>query len=234
LLSVDCFRKNRSENVDVPLLGPDGMMDAKMIRVADLKGNICVHPEADETFPRLKSQQRGVLQQLFGLKDPVIQEALAEPANLGYIKNVLGLTELVVPGEDARNKQLREIQVLLSSAPIVLEPSDVSRDSRLTTREETAQTNSSSENTDGVSHGTRNTGHESRTIVLPSVPVDVLLDDHAVEFEECRHWASSEAGQSAKLTNPAGFANVRAHAEAHLKVIQSQGVLQAATQPAKA
>ena len=120
LLGVDCFRKNRPEDVDVPLLGPDGTLDARMIRVGDLKGNICVHPEADETFPRLKSQQRGVLQQLFGLKDPLIQEALAEPANLGYIKNVLGLTELVIPGEDARNKQLREIQVLLGSAPIVI------------------------------------------------------------------------------------------------------------------
>ncbi len=98
LLGVDCFRKNRPEDVDVPLLGPDGTLDARMIRVGDLKGNICVHPEADETFPRLKSQQSGVLQQLFGLKDPLIQEALAEPANLGYIKNVLGLTELVIPG----------------------------------------------------------------------------------------------------------------------------------------
>ncbi len=124
LLGVDCFRKNRPEDVDVPLLGPDGTLDARMIRVGDLKGNICVHPEADETFPRLKSQQRGVLQQLFGLKDPLIQEALADPANLGYIKNVLGLTELVIPGEDSRNKQLREIQVLLGSAPIVVGSSD--------------------------------------------------------------------------------------------------------------
>jgi hypothetical protein len=158
-----------------------------------------VHPEADETFPRLKSQQRGVLQQLFGLKDPLIQEALAEPANLGYIKNVLGLTELVIPGEDARNKQLREIQMLLGSAPIV------------------------------VAGGNRNSKGEKRNseegpepdpqlapLVLPSVAVDVLMDEHAVEFEECKRWANSEAGQSAKMTNPAGFANVRAHAEAHL------------------
>jgi hypothetical protein len=208
LLAVDCFRKNRPEDVDVPLLGPDGMLDAKMIRVADLKGNICVHPEADETFPRLKSQQRGVLQQLFGLKDPVIQEALAEPANLGYIKSVLGLTELVVPGEDARNKQLREIQVLLSGAPIVV---DVAPDPRTVTREETPGAST---------EGTRDTEHETRSVVLPSVTVDVLLDDHAVEFEECKRWANSEAGQAAKMTNPAGFANVRAHAEAHLRALR--------------
>jgi hypothetical protein len=56
-------------------------------------------------------------------------------------------------------------------------------------------------------------------LVLPSVPVDQLLDDHAVEFEECKRWANSEAGQAAKMTNPAGFANVRAHTEAHLRAM---------------
>jgi hypothetical protein len=60
--------------------------------------------------------------------------------------------------------------------------------------------------------------------VLPSVPVDQLLDDHAVEFEECKRWANSEAGQSARMTNPAGFANVRAHAEAHLRAMAAQNV----------
>jgi hypothetical protein len=194
LLGVESFRKNRPEDVDVPLLGPDGMLDARMIRVADLKGNVAVHPEADETFPRLKSQQRGVLQQLFGLKDPLIQEAMADPANIGYIKNVLGLTELVVPGEDSRNKQLREIQALLGASPIVVQVP--------------------------VGTGDQEAGGGSRTVVLPSVAVDLLLDNHAVEFEECKRWANSEAGQSARMTNPAGSANVRAHAEAHLRAIQ--------------
>jgi len=195
LLGVEAFRENRPEDVDVPLLGPDGMLDARMIRVADLKGNIAVHPEADETFPRLKSQQRGVLQQLFGLKDPLIQEAMADPANIGYIKNVLGLTELVVPGEDSRNKQLREMQALLGAAPIVVE---VASGQRPATIEESG----------------------TSSVVLPSVAVDLLLDNHAVEFEECKRWANSEAGQSARMTNPAGFANVRAHAEAHLRAMQ--------------
>src|SRR5436309_10634947 len=121
LLSVDVFRKNRPLDAEIPLLGPDGVFDSRAIRLADLKGNVCVHPEADETFPRLKSQQRGVLTQLFAINDPVIQRALTEPANLGYMKNVLGLSEMVIPGEDSRNKQLREIQQLLSSAPIILQ-----------------------------------------------------------------------------------------------------------------
>ena len=73
--------------------------------------------------------------------------------------------------------------------------------------------------------------------VLPSVPIDQLLDDHATEFEECKRWANSDAGQAAHMTNPAGFANVRAHAEAHLRAMQqlalTQQIANAAATPAK-
>jgi hypothetical protein len=245
LLAVDAFRKNRPEDVEIPLLGPDGVLDARSIRTADLKGNICVHPEADESFPRLKSQQRGVLQQLFGINDPVIQRALTEPANLGYIKNVLGLSEMVIPGEDSRNKQLREIQQLLASAPIVVNLPLASHSSSASPpvgaqhaaplqsapQESGVGATLGSPGADGAeaSEGGASPAptraspesrlHHSSALVFPSVPVDQLLDDHGVEFEECKRWSNSEAGQSARMTNPAGFANVRAHAEAHLRAM---------------
>jgi len=244
LLAVDAFRKNRPEDVEIPLLGPDGVLDARSIRSADLKGNICVHPEADETFPRLKSQQRTVLQQLFGINDPLIQRALTEPANLGYIKNVLGLTEMVIPGEDSRNKQLREIQQLLASAPIVVHlpvsahpSSAVSLESGVGATLGSPGADGGAASAGGASPAPTNVSAEdtryqppagdpaSHTLVLPSVPVDQLLDDHAVEFEECKRWANSEAGQSARMTNPAGFANVRAHAEAHLRAMSQVTLL---------
>jgi predicted RNA-binding Zn-ribbon protein involved in translation (DUF1610 family) len=217
LLGVDCFRKNRPEDAESPLLGPDGVFDSRVIRIADLKGNICVHPEADETFPRLKSQQRGVLQQLFGINDPMIQRALTEPANMGYIKNVLGLTELVIPGEDSRNKQLREIQQLLASAPIVISmhASGAAHIAPASSPADLPPAALDENRSDSGRVGTM-------PLVLPSVPVDPLLDDHAMEFEECKRWANSEAGQAAHMTNPAGFANVRAHAEAHLRAMQGQ------------
>jgi hypothetical protein len=243
LLSVDVFRKNRPNDAEIPLLGPDGVFDSHVIRIADLKGNICVHPEADETFPRLKSQQRGVLQQMFSINDPMIQRALTEPANMGYIKNVLGLTELVIPGEESRNKQLREIQQLLATAPIVIslhpsgaahiEPaaSDVGAQHapQLGTMSESGAAGAAQgfpgASDDGQQDSLRGSGQASAAVplVLPSVPVDQLLDDHAVEFEECKRWANSDAGQAARMTNPAGFANVRAHAEAHLRAMQTVG-----------
>jgi hypothetical protein len=260
LLAVDCFRQNRPEDAEIPLLGPDGVLDARTIRTADLKGNICVHPEADETFPRLKSQQRSVLQQLFAVNDPLIQEALAEPANIGYIKNVLGLTELVVPGEDSRNKQLREIQQLLASAPIVVEmhPSGAAHAGPAVAAALRRGDDAGSRGNDGGINpplqsqraattppqpAPQNTppseeGGYSNSFVLPSVPVDQLLDDHAVEFEECKRWANSEAGQAARMTNPTGFANVRAHAEAHLRAMSlaagTAAVANAGTAPARA
>jgi hypothetical protein len=230
LLSVDCFRKNRPDDAEIPLLGPDGVFDSRAIRIADLKGNIAVHPEADETFPRLKSQQRGVLQQMFAINDPVIQKALVEPANLGFIKNVLGLTELVIPGEDSRNKQLREIQQLLASPPIVVQvpaPEPVAALDRgrgldanaAETKSSSKDASPAAQSNPASSSAEASTG-ATQTLVLPSVPVDQLLDDHATEFEECKRWANSDAGQAAHMTNPAGFANVRAHAEAHLRAMQ--------------
>jgi hypothetical protein len=92
----------------------------------------------------------------------------------------------------------------------------------------TSQAAKMDESSSSSEDGTRNTEHGARTLVLPSVPVDQLLDDHAVEFEECKRWANSEAGQSAHMTNPAGFANVRAHAEAHLRAMSQAALLQAA------
>jgi len=254
LLAVDSFRKNRPEDVEIPLLGPDGVLDARSIRTADLKGNICVHPEADETFPRLKSQQRGVLQQLFTINDPVLQRALTEPANLGYVKNVLGLTEMVIPGEDSRNKQLREIQQLLASAPIVVHLPAAShsssafppveapaaagvlqsgpRESAATSVRAVAPGFSPADASNADQSPTEDAAPKGgATLVLPSVPVDQLLDDHAVEFEECKRWANSEAGQSARMTNPAGFANVRAHTEAHLRAMSQAALAQMAAQP---
>src|ERR1700688_518712 len=186
---------------------------------------------------------------MFSINDPMIQRALTEPANMGYIKNVLGLTELVIPGEESRNKQLREIQQLLTSAPIVisLHPSGVAHiepapsnapptPSTVGAQQAAPQPGTMSESAasaqphqqdagatappiGGVPIQSPGTSHQSLPLVLPSVPVDQLLDDHAVEFEECKRWANSEAGQAARMTNPAGFANVRAHAEAHLRAM---------------
>jgi hypothetical protein len=202
LLSVDCFRKNRPEDAEIPILGPGGEFESQWIHLADLKGNIQAYPESDETFPRLKSQQRAVVQQLMASSDPLIQQALADPSNIGFVKGVLGLSDLVVPGEDSRNKQLREIDLLLRSGPVVVKSDEA-----------VGRTQEAGENP------AAGDGSQSFVHLVPTVPVDLLFDNHAVELEECRRWANSDAGQVARIENPAGFANVKAHAEAHLRAV---------------
>jgi hypothetical protein len=240
-----------------------------------------------------------VLQQLMANSDPTIQAALHEPANLGFIKSLVGLSELVVPGEDARNKQLREIQQLLQSPPLVVhaQPAATAAQGRdasaqpaagsvasnaansaqaaarrlsirchserseesLSTQAETMRDSSSRENASqndnrqgGHAHGASfdaNSDGDSNSRdrhnqappepaihVISTILVDQLLDDHATEFEECRRWASSDAGQVARVQNPAGFANVRAHAAQHsaaLAAAQAQLQAQAAATPAE-
>ncbi len=213
LLSVDCFRKNRPEDAEIPILGPGGEFESHWIRLADLKGNIQAYPESDETFPRLKSQQRGVVQQLMASSDPLIQQALADPANIGFVKSVLGLSDLVVPGEDSlvgegKTPTLRETRegwgTQQTSTPDTHNPTPDTYNPTPETYNPTPETY----------NPTPDTYHP-----LPSLPVDLLFDNHGVELEECRRWANSDAGQVARIENPAGFANVRAHAEAHLRAI---------------
>ena len=54
----------------------------------------------------------------------------------------------------------------------------------------------------------------------PSVPIDVELDDHALEAEVVKSWAVSEAGRLAKIENPSGYMNVLAHGKEHIMQVQ--------------
>ena len=118
LLAVDCFRSNRPNDVEVTLLGAGAAFESKWIRLADLKGNLFSYPETDEQYPTLWSQQRAVLLQLMGNPDPQMQAVLAHPENMALIKRLIGLEELVIPDEESRTKQYREIAQLVAEAPV--------------------------------------------------------------------------------------------------------------------
>jgi hypothetical protein len=119
LLAVDCFRKNRPNDVEVTLLGAGAAFESKWIRLADLKGNLFSYPETDEQYPTLWSQQRGVLLQLLANPDPEIQSVLAHPENMALMKRLIGLEEFVIPDEESRTKQYREIAQLVAESPVV-------------------------------------------------------------------------------------------------------------------
>ena len=114
LLAVDCFRRNRPHDVEVTLLGAGAAFESKWIRLADLKGNLFSYPETDEQYPTLWSQQRAVLLQLLANPDPQMQAVLAHPENMALIKRLIGLEEFVIPDEESRTKQYREIAQLVA------------------------------------------------------------------------------------------------------------------------
>ena len=119
LLAVDCFRRNRPQDVEVTLLGAGAAFESKWIRLADLKGNLFSYPETDEQYPTLWSQQRAVMLQLMTSPDPQIQAMLAHPENLGLLKRLIGVEEFVSPDEESRTKQYREIAQLVGESPVV-------------------------------------------------------------------------------------------------------------------
>ena len=119
LLAVDCFRRNRPNDVEVTLLGAGAAFESKWIRLADLKGNLFSYPETDEQYPTLWAQQRAVLLQLIGNPDPQIQAVLGHPENMALVKRMIGLEELVIPDEESRTKQYREIAQLVGESPVV-------------------------------------------------------------------------------------------------------------------
>ena len=120
-LAIRCFKDNRPGDVERVLPGENSEFESQIIKLADMQGHINARPDPDETYPRLRSQKMNVLQQLITLQDPEIMAMLGDPANVGLVKGILGLDEFTVPGEDARIKQLRQIETLLQN-PGVSDP----------------------------------------------------------------------------------------------------------------
>lgn len=113
-----------SRETDMGLSSQDPTKKPQTISpIAIRKGNFNVYPEADEGYPNLFSDKRETLTQFLQLaeKNPGIAEALGEAANQTLIKATYGLSDFVIPGEDSRLKQLKEIDELLAGEPIPVE-----------------------------------------------------------------------------------------------------------------
>jgi hypothetical protein len=89
------------------------------IKMADTQGSIGrVEPEYNEQFPMSWAQKKDIIQNLLTLSNDAINEILNRPENSGLIADVLGLTEMFIPGQEDRNKQLWEISQFIKGIPI--------------------------------------------------------------------------------------------------------------------
>lgn len=115
--SVISFIDHQLEDEPLTVKSPGGFQ-TRWIRQADFEGSFDrLEPEASADFPVSFSQKRSTLMALAQLNNPDINSVLFSSENAGIVQKYVGLTELKIPGDIQRNKQLYEILVLIGLEP---------------------------------------------------------------------------------------------------------------------
>jgi hypothetical protein len=85
------------------------------------KGNFRACPDTDSGFPESTSAKRASTERLVGLlaQTPLAMQFFGSPDNIATINRQYGMPELVLPEAEARDKQLWEIEELLSESPVL-------------------------------------------------------------------------------------------------------------------
>jgi len=97
----------------------DGSFENVVIRKIETEGLIGdVLLDISENLPTSWQQKKDTLVELLQMGNPILAEALISPENIPLLREAFGLNEIVLPGEEDRNKQLEEIKELLNSEPL--------------------------------------------------------------------------------------------------------------------
>jgi len=171
----------------------------KTIRLQDATGDFIAKPESDEQYPTSPADIRQILFGFFNLApDNPYNIAVTMPENMDLVKGYLAPPGLKLPGEVQQDKQYREIEELLRGQP---------------QQEPVVDPMTGAPAVDQMGQ-----------VVLgppqPSVPVDMVYDDHQVEFKTVQMWMWTPEAQEIRKVNPGGFQNVWLHGQAHWQAMQ--------------
>jgi ssDNA-binding Zn-finger/Zn-ribbon topoisomerase 1 len=167
------------------------------IRKSDLAGKIGdVILDPSDQMPVSDDQKRDFILELMKLNNEEIMTALASPENLPMVRKVVRIPEFKLPGEADRQKQYEELRKLFSEEPIMGEAPPI--EVLLVIDQPPSQD------------------------MMPSVPIDIDLDNHMIEAETCREVLISDAGRLAKEENPKGYQNALLHYKAHMQQVMMQ------------
>ena len=93
------------------------------IRKADMTGHVGeVEPVGADSFPMSIPQKQGLFYQLLQLNNEFINAALFDPENRRLIADLVGFTDLYLPGEEQQIKQASEIGDMLRGVPVNIDP----------------------------------------------------------------------------------------------------------------
>jgi hypothetical protein len=193
-LACKDFCEHASGKVSVPVLGKSGDFESESVDITALEGTAEAHPEGDENFPALWSQQRAVFMQV--MDHPLGQQIMQEPDNQEVAQKLLGIPELVIPGAAARKKAMKIIGKLTEIPP----------------HQESAEI--------GLAQPPQDQSADL-SMMIPQL-VDPDFGDPAAQFETVKNWINSRDGQKCEEENPTGFANVRAYGLAQKQLIPKQ------------
>jgi hypothetical protein len=182
-----------------------GMNGAESFNPATiLDGNFGCNPDQDSSFPETTADKRSSLQAVLGqLGQGAAGEAIVyAPDNLKLIKQLSGLKDLMIPGAEARDKQLWEIERMLNEPPI---PDQ----SQMQEWEQDAQQ-------------AEQQGQQPPPFPMTSsIPIG-KRDYHQAELDKVQEWLSSTAcREEQQKGNVQGIQNVNLHADAHEAAIQA-------------
>jgi hypothetical protein len=209
LNAVKCAAEYRDKDTPVQQKVGEELLE---VNIANLDGDVLAFPATSEGFPEsvVEKQQKYMNLLTMSEQNPLLAKIMALPDNQRYGKELIGL-DLVIPGEAAANKQLREIAILLQGEPII-DVNDVD------------QTIASAAAAAAV--GQPPPPIDPQAALTPMTPepveVDPDFDDHEYEWEAGLAWVNSPDGQKAKVDNPQGFENVRLHLLEHKQYMQAQ------------
>jgi hypothetical protein len=97
----------------------DGSFMNLIVRKAETNGKIGeVFLDVSDNLPVSWQQKKETLVELLQLQSPILAQALMAPENLPLLREAFGLNELMLPGEEDRNKQYEEIKLLLDGEPL--------------------------------------------------------------------------------------------------------------------
>lgn len=186
------------------------------LEINDLKGNIMVFAESDENFPETYTQKKNGFMQIFNDigKNPQLAEVVYNAANLEFMQQLVGLTDLYIPQVASRNKQLGEIEMMLkpgngpvpnSQIPALQEKVEAMK-AQGVDPQQLAQA-------------------EQQIQALPdecSMPITPETDDNETEAATCWQWINDPEGRKTKHSNKEGYDNIVLHYQEHVQAAQAK------------
>ena len=168
-------------------------------------------PEAAEGFPISIAQKKDLYMKLMELNNPFINDALYKPDNAKILQDTMGLTDLKLPGEEQRIKQVIEIgQMIQNGSSANAAPGQENQQGPVPTGEIAPD------------------GQEN---MVSTVPIDSNVDDHAVHITTLISFMVDLPGLDLLREQPTIYADLTAHLRMHQQALAMKTMAAGPTPP---